>query len=120
LFDMAGRTLGGLDSVIISPGADPGPALTKAVLRVYLELLTTAPDSHIVRKHGDALAHTVMSEAQPWAARAAAGVDLDADTGFAEWDQALKTARVNPGTSADLSVATLFIAGITGLMAWGG
>jgi triphosphoribosyl-dephospho-CoA synthase len=61
-----------------------------------------------------------MSEAQPWAARAAAGVDLDADTGFAEWDQALKTARVNPGTSADLSVATLFIAGITGLMAWGG
>jgi triphosphoribosyl-dephospho-CoA synthase len=117
LFEVVGRTLGGLDSAAVSHCADPGPALTTAVHRVYLELLATAPDSHIVRKHGDALAHTVMSQAQPWAARAAAGIALGADIAFTEWDLALKAAAVNPGTSADLTVAALLIAGITGRIA---
>jgi len=93
-------------------GDTPAPALAAAVQRVFLAFLARFPDSHIVRKHGPAVAHTVMCSAQPWQARARAGVDLDADPGFAAWDLELKEAGLNPGTSADLTVAALFIAGL--------
>ena len=87
-------------------------AVTDAVQRVYLAFLASRPDSHIVRKHGAALAHSVMGAAQRWQARAAAGVRLDADPGFAAWDLELKAAGLNPGTSADFTVAALFAAGL--------
>ena len=83
-----------------------------AVQRVYLEFLASRPDSHIVRKHGAALAHSVMRSAQPWRARALAGEHLDADPAFAAWDLELKANGLNPGTSADFTVAALFIAGL--------
>jgi triphosphoribosyl-dephospho-CoA synthase len=69
-------------------------------------------DSHIVRKHGAAVAQNVMRSAQGWQRRAAAGQALDADPGFAAWDQALKQQGINPGTSADFTVAALFAAGL--------
>ena len=69
-------------------------------------------DSHIVRKHGAALAHSVMRSAQGWQARALAGEPVDADPDFAAWDRELKAAGLNPGTSADLTVAALFVAGL--------
>lgn len=87
-------------------------ALTGAVQRVYLGFVADGPDSHIARKHGVALAHTVMRSAQPWLVRAAAGEPMDADPAFAGWDLDLKAAGLNPGTSADLTVAALFIAGL--------
>jgi triphosphoribosyl-dephospho-CoA synthase len=88
-------------------------ALTKArVQRVYLGFLSRLPDSHIVRKHGAALAQTVMRAAQGWRVRSDAGVAVDADPAFAAWDESLKADGINPGTSADLTVATLLIAGI--------
>ena len=91
----------------------PVPAsVAGAVQRIYLGFLADRPDSHIVRKHGAALAHTVMRSAQPWLARAAAGEPLDLDPAFAAWDVALKAAGLNPGTSADLTVAALFVAGL--------
>ncbi|MEY8879761.1 MAG: triphosphoribosyl-dephospho-CoA synthase, partial [Leptothrix sp. (in: b-proteobacteria)] len=86
------------------------PTQTAAVQRVYLGWLASAPDSHIVRKHGAALAHSVLSAAVPWAQRAAAGENPDTDPAFAQWDLTLKTAAINPGTSADLTVATLMLA----------
>lgn len=93
--------------------ANPATAdLAAAVQRLYLGFLDAVPDSHIVRKHGSALAHIVMTAAQPWQARARAGEHLDADPAFAAWDHALKAAGLNPGTSADLTVAALFIAGL--------
>jgi triphosphoribosyl-dephospho-CoA synthase len=92
--------------------ADPDAATIAAVQRIYLAWLGTRPDSHIVRKRGEALAHTVMAAAQPWRERAEAGAGLDRDPGFAAWDSALKAESINPGTSADLTVATLMIAGL--------
>jgi triphosphoribosyl-dephospho-CoA synthase len=88
------------------------PAVTDAVQRVYLAFLASQPDSHIVRKHGAALAHSVMRSAQRWQARALAGAHLDADPAFVAWDLELKAAGLNPGTSADFTVAALFIAGL--------
>lgn len=91
----------------------PDAATVAVVQKVYLELLSRFPDSHIVRKHGEAVAHTVMASAQAWRARAAAGAALDAAPGFAAWDESLKAQGINPGTSADLTVATLTMAGLT-------
>ena len=76
--------------------------------RVFLEFLAAWPDSHIARKHGAALAHCVMAEALGWRARARTGAVLDDDPAFAAWDESLKRRGLNPGTCADLCVATAF------------
>ncbi len=99
-------------STLAGAGASPSPSATAAVQRAYLGYLAGLPDSHIVRKHGLAVAHSVMRSAQRWQAWAAAGQDIDADPGFADWDLELKRAGLNPGTSADLTVAGLFAAGL--------
>ena len=91
--------------------ADAGAA---DVQRVFLGWLGRHPDSHIVRKHGEAVAHSVMTAAQGWLAHSAPG----SDPAFAAWDESLKTDGINPGTSADLTVATLWLAGV--LPAWHG
>lgn len=85
-----------------------------AVQRVFLAWLASDLDSHIVRKHGLTLAQIVLNDAQRWWVRAAAGERLDADPAFSAWDEALKTASINPGTSADLTVATLVLAALLG------
>lgn len=87
-------------------------AAPQTVQAIYLAWLASAPDSHIVRKHGVAVAQSVMQAAVPWRARARAGEVLDADPAFAAWDAALKAARINPGTSADFTVATLMAAAL--------
>ena len=84
-----------------------------AVQRLYLALLGRFADSHIVRIHGDAVAHIVMTAAQAWQALARGGRELDTDLEFADWDASLKAQRINPGTTADLTVATLLVAGLT-------
>ncbi|WPH18530.1 triphosphoribosyl-dephospho-CoA synthase [Variovorax paradoxus] len=92
-------------------GAPPDTATVAFVQRLYLACLAAFPDSHIVRKHGERVAQTVMTAAQAWQGRAGAGVALDADPGFAAWDLSLKAAGVNPGTSADFTVAALLLSG---------
>jgi triphosphoribosyl-dephospho-CoA synthase len=83
-------------------------ASAAAVQQLYLSYLRFIPDSHIVRKHGEAVAQTVMTAAQGWACVTEPGSDPD----FAAWDETLKAQGINPGTSADLSVATLLLAGL--------
>ena len=90
------------------------PVGPRAVQALYLVLLASGPDSHILRKHGPQTAQAVTAEAAPWLARADAGEILDDDPAFAAWDASLKARGINPGTSADLTVAALFIAGALG------
>jgi triphosphoribosyl-dephospho-CoA synthase len=91
-----------------SAGADARRAMQAA----FLEFAAALPDSHIVRKHGDAMAQCVIREAAPWRAQARRGADLDADPAFAAWDEDLKARGLNPGTSADLSVAVAMTAAL--------
>ncbi|MBT2325988.1 triphosphoribosyl-dephospho-CoA synthase [Variovorax paradoxus] len=91
--------------------APPDAAAVACVQRIYLDCLGAFPDSHIVRKHGERVAQTVMAAAQAWRERAGEGVVLDADPGFVAWDLSLKAAGINPGTSADFTVAALLLAG---------
>lgn len=78
-----------------------------ATLQVYLSFLAAFADSHIVRKHGPALAEQVRAQAAMLRTRMASNID-DLLPELLEWDTALKEAGINPGTSADLTVATLF------------
>lgn len=98
--------------------ADGTAAETSAAVQaVYLAWLAAVPDSHIVRKHGEAVAHSVMTAAQGWQCSAAAQAGrLDADPAFIAWDEALKSRRINPGTTADLTVATLLLHGLQALL----
>ncbi len=93
-------------------GDDPRAAAIGAMQAAFLEFLAAWPDSHIARKHGAAAAHSVMSEARPWRQRARRGDRLDADPAWAAWDESLKARGLNPGTSADLCVATALVAAL--------
>ena len=89
----------------------PGGALTPAAVQaLFLAYLGRWPDSHIVRKHGTAMGQLVTNEAAVWRSRSADGEALGADPAFAAWDESLKVRGLNPGTSADLTVATLCLA----------
>ena len=118
LFDIGLPALGAPDkglslSAPSASGLFDAPTVA-AVQRLYLALLGRFADSHIVRIHGDAVAHIVMTAAQAWQALARGGRELDTDPEFADWDASLKAQRINPGTTADLTVATLLVAGLTG------
>ncbi|SAL87933.1 ATP:dephospho-CoA triphosphoribosyl transferase [Caballeronia arvi] len=82
----------------------------RAMLDAFLTFLCGWPDSHIVRKLGASVAQSVTRDAAmhraDWraAGRPAQSAALDA------WDAGLKSRGINPGTSADLAVATLFVA----------
>lgn len=84
----------------------------RAMQCAFLEFAAGLPDSHIVRKHGAALAQSVMGEAAPWRARARRGEAFARDPAFAAWDEDLKARGLNPGTSADLCVATALVAAL--------
>lgn len=79
-----------------------------AIQRVFLGMLARWPDSHIVRKHGGAVAQNVMTAAHRWRSFSTPALD----PAFAAWDESLKSAGLNPGTTADLTVAALFVAGL--------
>ena len=82
-----------------------------ATLRVYLAFFSSFPDSHIARKFGGEAADRVRREAAEFVEKQ--GDWADPETIRMEalvFDAALKARGLNPGTSADLTVATLFAA----------
>ncbi len=74
---------------------------------VFLRFLAAWPDSHVARRHGLAVAAAVREEARAWLRRVEADAAA-AQAGLLAWDAALKRRGINPGTTADLTVATLF------------
>jgi triphosphoribosyl-dephospho-CoA synthase len=81
-----------------------------AAVSVYLAFLARYPDSHVARKYGEELAGEVTREAQgPARALNNARFPGDAMPVLAAFDQSLKARAINPGTSADLTVATLMV-----------
>ena len=97
----------GLTSLALARARPLGPQW--ATLAVYLTYLAAFPDTHISRKFGPLVAQAVQSEAAPWPARlAGAGDPAKLVAPLLEFDASLKARGLNPGTSADLTVATLF------------
>lgn len=87
-----------------------------ATTALYLKLLTTYADSHVSRKYGQPLANALMQEGQPFC-----DAFWQADNpklqfkALLDWDAELKGRYINPGTTADLTVAVLFVASVLGL-----
>lgn len=80
-----------------------------ATLTVFLGFLAGFPDSHIARKLGAEKAAEVQREATKFQSRLrAAERPAEILPTLLAWDAALKADGINPGTSADLTVATLF------------
>lgn len=82
-----------------------------ALTGVYLYWLSHYLDSHIKRKYGEQTARQIQEQAQ---SHYQTFINLDnPKTYLAElmsWDKQLKAQSMNPGTSADLTVATVFLA----------
>ena len=79
-----------------------------AVTAVHLHFLSEFEDSHIARKHGNAMAQAVQLEAKNHFQHFSAQENPKLyQTTLLTWDADLKKRGINPGTSADLTVASL-------------
>jgi triphosphoribosyl-dephospho-CoA synthase len=76
----------------------------------YLDFLAVFPDSHIERKHGSGVAARVRDEAAELRRFVGSRPREDAVVTLLAFDRRLKSAGLNPGTSADLTVASLLAA----------
>ena len=76
----------------------------------YMAFLSRIPDSHVARKHGEEIARQLRNEAIVVRTLLADAADEAARIGLLmQFDRGLKARAVNPGTSADLTVACLLV-----------
>lgn len=84
-----------------------------ATTAVFLEYLANAPDSLITRKFGAAQSQRVSDAARSFHEKIQLAQDPSQMRGLlTTWDQELKQAGLNPGTTADMTVATVFLASL--------
>jgi triphosphoribosyl-dephospho-CoA synthase len=84
-----------------------------AVSAVYLGFLSRYPDSHIARKYGLAAAERLMQQALVHEQNLMASDNpKTCQRSLMTFDQELKAAKLNPGTTADLTVATVLAAAL--------
>jgi triphosphoribosyl-dephospho-CoA synthase len=82
---------------------------------IYLRFIAALPDTHIWRKYGLAAALEVQREAAEMLSIFQKRRD-DCVADLLAFDQSLKARGRNPGTSADLTVATLFADRLSGIL----
>ncbi len=79
-----------------------GQSMEAAIVATHLAFLSKFPDSLIERKHGPEIANEVRT--------AATQIGATDREELAAFDAMLRSRRWNPGTSADLTAASLFVA----------
>ncbi len=94
----------GVTRIEVSRKAGHAPDWTATL--VFLDFLRAFPDSHIARKFGAEAAERVRMEAAR-VRRVLPEDDAAAFPRLSEFDRSLKERGLNPGTSADLTVASL-------------
>lgn len=81
-----------------------------AATALHLHFMSNFLDSHIVRKHNETIAKLVQNQAAEHADEFAKSYNpKNYQAQLLIFDAALKKQGLNPGTSADLTVATLFL-----------
>ncbi len=85
-----------------------------AITTLHMTLLAEYPDSHIARKFGLEKAHDVRDQARALSRLWAPVAVPKSRLGLLNFDADLKSRALNPGTTADLVVATLFASLISG------
>lgn len=83
-----------------------------AVTTLHMALLAEFPDTHITRKFGDAVAAEVRQEARALQSLWHPAAFAKSIPSLIEFDVKMKSKGLNPGTTADFVVATLFVAGL--------
>ncbi|WP_244433754.1 triphosphoribosyl-dephospho-CoA synthase [Azospirillum sp. B506] len=95
-----------------------GASAAEAASAIHLGFMALHPDTHIARKHGAAAAERVRDQAFRLERRLSTGPTFGSHAGAARrllaFDRALKRRGLNPGTSADLTVACLFVLRLAG------
>jgi triphosphoribosyl-dephospho-CoA synthase len=100
--DLAGEIAG-----LSARGLRAAQPLLDAIVRGFLRQLARSPDSLIARKHGPGVAADVSAGAAAVLARAD---DAGWPAALAAFDRRLRSPRrINPGTTADLVAAALYI-----------
>lgn len=98
---------GGLEAYGAARARQADPAWAAAA--AYLHFLAAFPDSHVQRKHGAERAASLQGTALRMERELAGCRDPRCLLPrLLAWDAALKVDGINPGTSADLTVATIF------------
>ncbi len=85
------------------------PEVGRAVTRLFMNVLSRHPDSLIARRHGQRAADEVSARARKLVESQPA-LYFDSLIGFDEWLRMKLNPPRNPGTTADLVVASLFVA----------
>lgn len=81
-----------------------------AALRVYADMLARYPDSHIERKYGKQYSEWIAEKmALLCKAMDAANKPEEVLTMLYRIDEAFKAKKINPGTTADITVATVLV-----------
>jgi triphosphoribosyl-dephospho-CoA synthase len=107
------ETTFGVGAPALARARGEGLSWDDAGVETFLALLAASPDTHVVRRGGAALAAEVSERAG--AVLAAGGVRTSAGRrALAEMDRALRdwgegSNRANPGTTADLTAAAIFV-----------
>ncbi len=83
-----------------------------AVTTLHMAYLAAFTDSHIARKFGAGVAEEVRAKAEGLTSQWQPVARSDALKELLHFDSELKARRINPGTTADFVVATLFAADI--------
>jgi triphosphoribosyl-dephospho-CoA synthase len=89
----------------------------EAITTLHMSLLAAFPDSHVARKHGLAAARWLQAAAKDKMPLATPPIAPGTRDRLLEFDATLKAKGLNPGTTADLVVATLFVETINSLRA---
>jgi triphosphoribosyl-dephospho-CoA synthase len=94
----------------VEAGVAEGLSLNAAIVHSHIKQLASAPDSLILRKCGPAIAEQTRSQAERVAAAGMPGDD-NYEHAVADFDFWLRSDghRRNPGTTADLIAAALFV-----------
>lgn len=85
-----------------------GPLERRRIEDAYLAFLATLPDSHIARKFGAEQAEVVRQEAVALRGGLSGLSPGERHDALLAFDTSLKARGLNPGTSADLTVASIF------------
>lgn len=95
-----------------------GASPAEAASAIHLGFMALHPDTHIARKHGASVAERVRQQAFRLERRLSTGPTFGTHSRAARrllaFDRALKRRGLNPGTSADLTVACLFVLRLAG------
>lgn len=92
-------------------GGLPPEAVIEAV---YLDFLASRPDTHLTRKFGAETGESVRAEAADLR-RLIDSKPMERKNILRAFDRSLKARGLNPGTSADLTVASLLAADLSGI-----